>query len=74
MGEYRTRAQREADKLDLDLFNLSRDLQKFAERFGDTSVDDASRIIYGLRVRVQKHMHADDAFKAAASSKASPHV
>lgn len=74
MGEYRTRAQREADKLDLDLFNLSRELQKFAEHFGDKSIDDASRIIYGLRGRVQKHMHPADGSKASASSKASPHV
>lgn len=60
MGKYRTRPQLEADRLDLYLFNLSRGLEEFATLTGDAKLDDASRIVFGLRNRLAKHRHPED--------------
>lgn len=51
-----TRNEREADEIDRVLFDLSARLERFAGQVGDAAVDDASRILFGLRGRVQKHM------------------
>jgi len=60
MVETRTTRQIEADKLDLKLFVLSGRLADFARLMGDPAVDDASRIVFGLRGRVQRHMRKAD--------------
>jgi hypothetical protein len=56
----RTKVQKEADKIDLEMFRVSCSLQSLFEKTRDSKVDDASRLIFAMRQRVQKHMHPDD--------------
>lgn len=60
MAESRTASQIAADKLDLKLFNLSAQLDEYAKHTGDRAVDEASRLVFGLRSCVQRHMHKRD--------------
>lgn len=60
MADRRTTQQIEANKLDLKLFVMSSRLADFSRLVGDAAIDDASRIVFGLRSRVQRHMHKAD--------------
>lgn len=71
MGE--TRTESEADDLDCELFTLSARLERFAATVRDPAVDDASRILFGLRGRVQKHMAKAALARIAPTPKGSPH-
>ncbi|SCB30704.1 hypothetical protein GA0061101_106144 [Rhizobium lusitanum] len=58
--EFRTAKQIDADKLDLQVYNLICALDSFAEKYGDDRVRDMSSQIYGMRHRVRRHMHSKD--------------
>lgn len=61
MAEYRTNLQIEADRLDLKVFNLANDLDRFANEFRLEDVREMSAIIDGMRHRIRRHMHRKDA-------------
>lgn len=68
------RNQSEADDIDSELFSLSARLERFAAAVRDPAVDDASRIVFGLRWRVQRHMSDEDLRKIRADAHSNPPV
>jgi len=58
--EFRTAIQIDADKLDLQVFNLIGALDSFAEKYGADAVKEMSASIYGMRHRVRRFMHSKD--------------
>lgn len=60
IGEFRTPKQIEADKLDLEVFRVVRQIDRFANEFRDDAVRQMAANIDGLRHRIRKHMHRVD--------------
>jgi hypothetical protein len=56
----RTRTQVDANRIDLDLFNLSHALALLSVAAKDESLDDLALEALGMRFAVRKHMHRDD--------------
>jgi hypothetical protein len=59
-AESRTKVQIEANKLDLEMFRLSRRFDEFAKLVGSRDIDEVSRHLFGSRGRVRKYMHKND--------------
>lgn len=59
-GDFRTIKQIEADKLDLEVFRVVRQIDSFANEFRDDAVRQMAANIDGLRHRIRKHMHRID--------------
>lgn len=60
MAEWRSKKQIAANKLDREIFNLSRSLEAFARDFNETPVDGLSARVMGMRGTVRDHMHEQD--------------
>ena len=60
MADHRTAIQIDADKLDLQVFNLTLALESFAEKYRLEAVREMSADIFGMRHRVRRHMHPKD--------------
>lgn len=60
MAEYRSRKQIDANSVDLEVFRVIGQIERFAADFRD---DDALRMahtIASMRARIRKHMHQKD--------------
>tara|TARA_R110002110_G_scaffold37601_1_gene124012 strand:- start:6998 stop:7195 length:198 start_codon:yes stop_codon:yes gene_type:complete len=56
----RTQIQVDANRIDLDLFNLSYALALLSVAAKDESLDELALQLLGMRYAVRKHMHSDD--------------
>lgn len=59
-SKTRTTKQIEANKIDLEVFNVINKIDRFASQQRDSSAHEMADIIDGLRWRIRKHMHDED--------------
>ncbi|MCW5720741.1 MAG: hypothetical protein KIS86_06325 [Devosia sp.] len=60
MPEYRTKAQIEADRLDLEIYRLAGKLERFAEDHRAPDVDAAAIQVLRSRQAIRSYMHKND--------------
>ena len=60
MSEKRTKKQIDANKIDLEIFNLARMLERFARDYNETKIDGLALKVMGMRSGVRSHMHKND--------------
>ncbi|MDR6818458.1 hypothetical protein J2X76_003635 [Neorhizobium sp. 2083] len=64
MAEHRTRAQREANEIDLQMFNLARRIERFAQEIARAGEKrpflGVARDLTANRFYVQSYMHPKD--------------
>jgi len=56
----RTRAQIHANKIDLDLFRVADDLERFARDHKAARVFEAARAVRSARTAIRAEMHPED--------------
>lgn len=56
----RTEAQVEANKIDLDLFRMADDLERFARDHKAARVFEAARSVRSARIAIRAQMHRED--------------
>lgn len=58
--DKRTVRQIDANRLDLEVFRVVNEIDRFANEFGDEAARQMAATIDGLRHRIRKHMHTAD--------------
>lgn len=60
MRDTRTTKQIEANKLDLEVFRVIGQIDRFANDYRDDAARQMAAILDGMRERVRRHMHPKD--------------
>jgi hypothetical protein len=60
MAEFRTKKQIDADKLDLEIFRVINQIDRFANDYRDADVNEIAMHFDAYRDRVRRHMHQKD--------------
>ena len=60
MTEFRTKKQTDADKLDLEIFRVIGQIDRFANEYRDADVEEMAMHFDAYRDRVRRYMHRRD--------------
>lgn len=60
MPEYRTKAEIEANVIDMNIYHVARMLEQFAEEFRAPDVDAAALRVLQSRHAIRSYMHKKD--------------